>query len=104
MTSETTLNITSFSPTLSTPSLPTHLHNGQVDAGLGAKELVENMIDGNLELEKKFWQSQSGEVLYTYSPQFRYAPREIIFGDCINYAVARERQFTSYLRHRQRSC
>jgi len=46
-----------LSPTLSTPSLPTHLHNGQVDAGLGAEELVENLIDGNLELEEKIGQS-----------------------------------------------
>ena len=103
MTSGTTLNITSLSPTLSTPFLPTHLHNGQVDAGLGAEEPVENLIDGNLELGKKFGQSQSGEVLYTHSPQFRYQPREIIFGDYINYTAAREQQFTSYLRHRQRS-
>jgi len=42
---------------LSTPSLLTHLHNGQVDAGLGAEELVENLIDGNLELEEKIGQS-----------------------------------------------
>jgi len=28
-----------------------------VDASLGAEELVENLIDGNLELGKKFGQS-----------------------------------------------
>jgi len=49
---------------LSTPSLPTHLHNGQVDAGLGAEELVENLINGNLELEEKISSHLSGEVLY----------------------------------------
>ena len=35
---------------MSTPSLLTRLHNGQVDAGLAAVEPVEDLIDGNLEL------------------------------------------------------
>ena len=35
------------------PSLNTCLHNGQVDAALGAEEMVEKLTDRNLELEEK---------------------------------------------------